>query len=221
MGVEKVTTTGTAAANSGRRTGGAEDGGFSDVLSSSMAQGGDDLDRIFQAAAKKYDVPVKLLKAVAKTESNFNSRSTSGCGAMGIMQLMPATAKSLGVCDAYDPQQNIMGGAKYLSQLLREFGGNTELAVAAYNAGSGNVRKYNGIPPFAETRNYVGKVLGYCGGEVQVPVSAASAATENVQSGALRTARDYYADTLAQMALMNIYRVRTEDVWEDGDGAVT
>jgi soluble lytic murein transglycosylase-like protein len=94
-----------------------------------------DLDSIFEAASKKYNVPVNLLKAVAKAESNFNSHATSSCGAMGIMQLMPATAKSLGVTDAYNPEQNIMGGAKYLSQMLNQFNGNTELAVAAYNAG--------------------------------------------------------------------------------------
>lgn len=138
---------------------------FTDVLNSKLKASEVNLDSLFQAASEKYGVSITLLKAVAKTESNFNPNSTSHCGAMGIMQLMPNTAKSLGVKDAYDPEQNIMGGAKLLSQLLKEFKGNTTLAVAAYNAGSGNIRKYNGIPPFEETQNYVQKVMGYCGGD--------------------------------------------------------
>ena len=121
------------------------------------------LDDIFQKASDTYHVPVALLKAVAKAESNFNSNAVSSCGAQGIMQLMPGTAKSLGVTDAFDPEQNIMGGAKYLSQQLDRYDGNTVLALAAYNAGPGNVKKYNGVPPFAETQRYIGKVMGYAG----------------------------------------------------------
>ena len=119
------------------------------------------LDDIFEKAAKKYNVPVNLLKAIGYTESTFNPKATSSCGAQGIMQLMPATAKSLGVTDAYDPEQNIMGGAKYIAGLLDKYNGNTSLALAAYNAGSGNVAKYGGIPPFKETQNYVVKVTNY------------------------------------------------------------
>lgn len=120
-----------------------------------------DLMSIFEEAADTYGVDVNLLTAIAKQESNFTADATSSSGAMGIMQLMPATAQGLGVSDAYDPYQNIMGGAKYISQLLSRYDGDVSLALAAYNAGSGNVAKYGGIPPFAETQNYVSKVLGY------------------------------------------------------------
>ena len=117
------------------------------------------LDDIFEEASKKYDVSVDLLKAIAYNESGFKADATSHAGAMGIMQLMPATAKYLGVEDAYDPYQNIMGGAKLLSQLDDMYNGNKTLMIAAYNAGAGNVEKYGGVPPFKETQNYVQKVL--------------------------------------------------------------
>jgi soluble lytic murein transglycosylase-like protein len=121
----------------------------------------EELDRIFTAASEKYNVPVALLKAVAKAESDFNPNDVSSSGAVGIMQLMPETAKELGVTDSFDPEQNIMGGAKYLAQKLEQYDGNVELALAAYNAGSGNVAKYGGVPPFTETQNYIKKILAY------------------------------------------------------------
>ena len=119
------------------------------------------LDAIFNEAASKYGVDAKFLKAIAKCESDFSTECTSHSGAMGIMQLMPQTASSLGVTNAYDPYQNIMGGARYISEKLTQYNGNKSLALAAYNAGSGNVAKYGGIPPFKETQNYVAKVMAY------------------------------------------------------------
>jgi hypothetical protein len=133
---------------------------FSSILNSVLKT--TDLDQIFEMASKKYNVPVSLLKAVAKAESNFNPKAVSGAGAQGIMQLMPSTAKGLGVTNPFDAEQNIMGGAKYLSQMLQKYDGNTQLALAAYNAGPGNISKYGGIPPFTETQNYVTRVMGYC-----------------------------------------------------------
>lgn len=99
-------------------------------------------DSIFEKASKTYGVDKSLLLGVAKTESNFNKNAVSSVGAKGIMQLMDGTAKSLGVTDSFNPEQNIMGGAKYLSQLLNQFNGNTDSALASYFAGSGNVKKY-------------------------------------------------------------------------------
>lgn len=137
------------------------------------------LEEIFQKAASTYGVDENLLKAIAKAESDFDPNATSKSGAMGIMQLMPATAKSLGVTDAYDPEQNIMGGAKYIASMLKKYDGNVSYALAAYNAGSGNVDKYGGIPPFEETQNYVTKILGYLqDGTVEIPDQYATVTTD-------------------------------------------
>lgn len=118
-------------------------------------------DAQITAAATKYGLDPALLKGLIRQESNFNASARSGAGAQGLTQLMPATASSLGVTDANDPAQAIDGGAKYLKQQLDRFGGDASKALAAYNAGPGAVAKYGGVPPYAETQNYVQKVLGY------------------------------------------------------------
>lgn len=141
--------------------------GFAHIFQQTqMAESGisaGDLDAIFEEASRTYGVPADLLKAVGKMESNFDPYAQSGAGAQGVMQLMPATAQSLGVTDPFDARSNIMGGAKYLSDLLARYDGNVDLALAAYNAGSGNVEKYGGVPPFQETQNYISRVKEYMG----------------------------------------------------------
>lgn len=124
---------------------------------------------IFRRASEKYGVSYDFLTAVAKAESNFNPNCVSSAGAKGIMQIMPAEAKGLGIQDVFDAEQNIMGSAKLLAAHLKKFNGDTTLAAAAYNAGSGRVKQYGGVPPFKETQNYVKKIAAYMKEGVTVP----------------------------------------------------
>ena len=158
-----------------RRTAGSSgDMSFAQVLAGvSQSGGGNDFEAYFQAASEAYGVPVNLQEAVAKAESAFDPTAVSHCGAQGVMQLMPATARYLGVNYAFDPAQNIMGGAKYIRMMLDRFDGDVSKALAAYNAGPGAVDKCGGVPSYAQA--YVNKVLGYAGSGVSVPAQSFAA----------------------------------------------
>ncbi|MBV8490594.1 MAG: lytic transglycosylase domain-containing protein [Candidatus Eremiobacteraeota bacterium] len=119
----------------------------------------EEIDRLVSANSAAWNVDPSLIKAIIANESGFNANATSDAGAQGLMQLMPGTAQGLGVTDSYDPAQNVWGGTRYIKGLLDRFGGNMQLAVAAYNAGPNAVERYNGVPPYAETQNYVQNVL--------------------------------------------------------------
>ena len=141
------------------------------------------LEDIFNSVAEEYEVPVRLLKAVAQAESGFDTNAVSSCGASGIMQLMPKTAEGLGVEDVFDAEQNITGGAKMLAYLLDDYDGNTTLALAAYNAGSGAVSKYGGVPPYEETKNYINKINDILEGELEADTTNISIAKNGDQTG--------------------------------------
>ena len=117
--------------------------------------------KLIQQAAKRHGLEPAMIKAIIMAESSFNPNAVSNRGAQGLMQLMPQTAESLGVADAFDPGNNIDAGARYFRQLLNHFRGDTELALAAYNAGIQNVLNHKGIPPYKATKTYVEKVLTY------------------------------------------------------------
>jgi soluble lytic murein transglycosylase-like protein len=124
-----------------------------------------DVEAAIQQAAARHNVDPNLVRSVIKVESNFNPNAVSRKGAMGLMQLMPSTARSLHVTNPFDPQQNVDAGVRHLKQLLESYGGNVKLSLAAYNAGAGAVARSAGIPRFAETQNYVRRITNlYYGG---------------------------------------------------------
>ena len=127
------------------------------------------LENIFRRASEKYDISYDFLVAVAKAESDFNYNCVSSAGAKGIMQLMPDEVKEFGVKDVFNPEENIMAAAKLLAAHLKKFKGDFTLAAAAYNAGSGAVKKYGGVPPYTETQNYVKKIAKFMKEGVTVP----------------------------------------------------
>jgi membrane-bound lytic murein transglycosylase B len=130
-------------------------------------------NEIIIEAARHHDVDAALVSAVIKAESDYDPRTVSNKGARGLMQLMPATAKRFGVTNSFDPAENIYGGTKYLRWLLTKFDNNADLAVAAYNAGEGNVGKYNGVPPFRETVNYINRIARHIRKAIETKVIAA------------------------------------------------
>ncbi len=134
---------------------------FSRTRVRTQSYGDRSFDSHIQEAALRYDIDPLLIKAVIKQESNFNPNATSGKGALGLMQLMPGTARDMNVVDVFDPRDNIFGGARYLKRLYSQFNGSLALTLASYNAGPERIYSSNGIPDIQETKNYVRTVLSF------------------------------------------------------------
>jgi soluble lytic murein transglycosylase-like protein len=153
--------------------------------SAAGAPGGGAYGPLIEQAAARNGIDPAVLYGLIEQESGFDPNATSGAGAVGLTQLMPSTAASLGVTEPFNPEQSIEGGARYLGEMLRQFGGNTVDALAAYNAGPGAVQQYGGVPPYAETQQYVSDVLANAAayrpsaaaGVTEIPSTAASTAS--------------------------------------------
>ncbi|MFK7854138.1 MAG: lytic transglycosylase domain-containing protein [Granulosicoccus sp.] len=145
----------------------------SGLSAAQLDERGRELDSIISIAAKKFALDAALIKAVARAESCFDPLAVSRVGAKGLMQLMPPTARELGVSNIFDIRENVMGGARYLAEMLDRYSNNTNLALAAYNAGPGNVDRYDGVPPFAETTRYIEQVKGHRIRYLQAPDASA------------------------------------------------
>jgi soluble lytic murein transglycosylase-like protein len=150
---------------------GADDSTGGDVNSPGVS-GSSQYDSLINQAAARYGLDPAILHGLIQQESGFNPNATSGAGAVGLTQLMPGTVASLGVTNPLDPAQSIEGGARYLSQMMTQFGGDSSEALAAYNAGAGAVQRYGGVPPYAETESYVAKVLANAEAYRQTPSSS-------------------------------------------------
>lgn len=156
-----------------------------DGMINQISSGSESLDDIFKEVSDEYGVDLNLLKAVAKAESDFDTEAVSSCGAQGIMQLMPTTAQSLGVEDPFDARQNITGGAKMLAYLLDDYNGDVSLALAAYNAGSGAVSRYGGVPPYNETLRYIDRINDILGGVLSNDSRTIDGAAKTDMSGSV------------------------------------
>lgn len=146
-------------------------------------------DELIVKAARHFDIDAILVSAVIQAESSYNPRIVSHKGARGLMQLMPATARRFGVTDSFDPEENVFGGTRYLKWLLKTFDGNADLAVAAYNAGEGNVWKYDGVPPFRETVNYVQRIARHVRTAEPVPSGGSADGSSHGEAVAARLQR--------------------------------
>ena len=179
-----------------------------------------DFDEHIQDAASRHGISEELIRAIIQVESQFDRLAVSTAGARGLMQLMPATARSMGVADSFDARQNIFGGARYLRQLLGLYGGDISLTAAAYNAGEGAVARYNGIPPYRETQGYVRKVNAILGA-VAAPVAAEIPALFIAAGEGSRTSAAPARPALGRAKSPAVKPgPRTYYRWKDGKGVV-